>query len=176
MPIKQALGSASVCLRMLLSAGLLTVVAAGRGTPAAAGRGTDMAADPGAPLAAAAGTKPSSVNEYGRLTIQSSKSSTIDEKGSGWGSFNCSVAIELTLSGTLVSSHYTAYLEGGSISGTATAHIHYASTATAYFSGTITLDGGTGSHAHASGTASFSGTINRTSYAMNTHITGRLRL
>ncbi len=128
-------------------------------------------------LARAASSPPlSSVNEYGRLGLHGGKGASIDEKGVGWGSYNCSVAIELTLSGTLVSSHYTAYLAGGSISGTATAHIHYASTAAAYFSGTITLDGGSGSHRHASGTANFSGTINRTSYAMNTHIVGRLRL
>ena len=117
-----------------------------------------------------------SVNEYGSLRMQSSKGSTIAEKGTGWGTFNCSVVIELTLSGTLVTAQYTAYLRGGSISGTARAHIHSATTRAAAFSGTISLSRGTGSRAHASGTAGFSGTINRTSYAMTTHITGRLRL
>jgi hypothetical protein len=117
-----------------------------------------------------------SVNEYGRLTMQSSKGASIAEKGTGWGTFNCSVVIGLTLSGTLVTASYTAYLQGGSVSGTATAHIHSATTAAASFSGTISLDRGTGSRSHASGTAVFSGTINRTSYAMTTHITGKLRL
>jgi hypothetical protein len=117
-----------------------------------------------------------SVNEYGSLRMQTHKGSTIDEKGIGWGTFNCSVLIALTLSGTLVTANYTAYLQGGSISGTATAHIHSATTRAAAFSGTISLSRGTGSRAHASGTAGFSGTINRTSYAMTTHITGRLRL
>ena len=117
-----------------------------------------------------------SVNEYGSLQMQSHKGSTIDEKGIGWGTFNCSVVIGLTLSGTLVTASYTAYLQGGSISGTATAHIHSATTKAAAFSGTISLRRGTGSRAHASGTAGFSGTINRTSYAMTTHITGRLHL
>lgn len=129
-------------------------------------------------LAAAADARPAltSVNEYGSLQIQSHKGSTIDEKGIGWGTFNCSVVIALTLSGTLVTANYTAYLQGGSISGTATAHIHSATTRAAAFSGTISLRRGTGTRAHASGTAGFSGTINRTSYAMTTHITGRLRL
>jgi hypothetical protein len=86
------------------------------------------------------------------------------------------VVIALTLSGTLVSANYTAYLQGGSISGTATAHIHSATTTAASFSGTISLRRGTGIRSGASGTAGFSGTINRTSYAMTTHITGRLRL
>jgi hypothetical protein len=117
-----------------------------------------------------------SVNEYGRLRMQSHGGSTIHEKGIGWGTFNCSVVIALTLSGTLVSANYTAYLQGGSISGAATAHIHSATTTAASFSGTISLRRGTGIRSHASGTAGFSGTINRTSYAMTTHITGRLRL
>jgi hypothetical protein len=117
-----------------------------------------------------------SVNEYGRLQKQSSKGYTIDEKGVGWGTFNCSVVMELTLSGTLVTAKYTAYLQGGSISGTATAHIHSATKTTGYFSGTITLRGGTRGRTHASGTADFSGEINRTYFNMNTHITGKLRL
>ena len=117
-----------------------------------------------------------SVNEYGRLQKQNSNGASVNEKGIGWGSFNCSVLIELTLSGTLVTAEYTTYLQGGSISGTARAQIHSATTTAAYFSGTITLRRGTGTRAHASGTASFSGTINRTTYAMTTHITGKLRL
>jgi hypothetical protein len=117
-----------------------------------------------------------SVNEYGRLQKQNSSGAKIDEQGVGKGSFNCSVLMELTLSGTLVTAKYTAYLQGGSISGTATAQIHTATKTAAHFSGTITLQHGTRSRAGASGTADFSGEINRTSYEMNTHITGKLRL
>jgi hypothetical protein len=124
-----------------------------------------------------AGAALTSVNEYGRLQKQSSSAgANIDEKGVGWGSFNCSVLMEFTLSGTLVTARYTAYLQGGSISGTATAHIHSATKTAGYFSGTITLQRGTRSRSGASGTASFSGEINRTSYAMSTHIIGELRL
>ena len=130
------------------------------------------------PLAsvASASSALTSVNEYGRLQKQSSVGANIDEKGVGWGSFNCSVVMELTLSGTLVTARYTAYLQGGSISGTATAHIRSATKTAAHFSGTITLQHGTRSRSGASGTATFAGEINRTSYAMNTHIIGRLRL
>ena len=131
--------------------------------PAPAGAGTSRA-----PTYARASTALTTVNEYGRLQKQSSSGASIEEKGIGWGSFNCSVLIELTLSGTLVTSRYTAYLQGGSISGTATAHIHS--------SGTKTLMRGTGSRSGASGTASFAGTISRTTYAMTTHIAGKLRL
>jgi hypothetical protein len=127
-------------------------------------------------MPASAAASSTFVNEYGRLRMQTHKGSTIGERGIGWGTFNCSVVIALTLSGTLVTASYTAYLQGGSISGTATAHIHSATTTAAQFSGTISLRHGTGNRAHASGTAGFAGTINRTSYAMTTHITGRLHL
>ena len=61
-------------------------------------------------LAPTADARPAltSVNEYGRLQIQAHRGSTIDEKGVGWGTFNCSVVIALTLSGTLVTANYTA--------------------------------------------------------------------
>jgi hypothetical protein len=138
--------------------------------------GTLLAAAAAAPAPAAARPPLRSVDEYGSLRMQSSAHATISEKGTGWGTFNCSVAIVLTLSGTLVTASYTAYLQGGSISGTARAHVHAATTKAAAFSGTITLSRGTGGRSGASGTAAFSGTINRTTYAMTTHITGRLRL
>jgi hypothetical protein len=117
-----------------------------------------------------------SVNESGELEKQSSSGANIDEKGIGKGTFHCSVVMELTLSGTLVTAKYTAYLSGGAINGTATAHIHSATKTTGYFSGTITLHGGTRGRTHASGTAKFSGEINRTYFNMKTHITGELRL
>jgi hypothetical protein len=151
------------CLALAGAAGVLV--------PAHAG------ASPLVPLAHAASSPPlTSVKEYGRLKKETSKGYTIDEKGVGWGTFNCSVLMQMTLSGTLVTATYTAYLQGGTISGTASAHIHKATKTEAKFSGTITLSRGTGSRAHASGTAQFSGEINRESYEMITHITGNLRL
>ena len=117
-----------------------------------------------------------SVNEYGGLRMQSSKGTTINEKGVCWGTFNCSVIMQMTLSGTLVTAGFTAWLHGGSISGAARAHIIYATTKAAYFSGTLTLHGGTHSRSHASGVARFQGTINRTSYALSIRVIGRLRL
>jgi hypothetical protein len=117
-----------------------------------------------------------SVNEVGELKKESSSGTTINEKGIGKGSFNCSVVMEMTLSGTLVTAKYTAWLSGGSISGTAIAHINSATKTIGYFSGSITLHGGTRGRTHASGTAKFSGEINRIYFNMNTHITGNLRL
>jgi hypothetical protein len=130
----------------------------------------------GAPARAEASSPLTSVNEYGSLALEHSKGSTIDERGRGSGTFACAVYIQLTLSGTLVTAKYSAYPHGGSILGTATAHIHTATTKSASYSGTITLNSGTGSYAHASGTASFSGTISRTTYAMTVRVAGRLHL
>jgi hypothetical protein len=125
-----------------------------------------------------AGARPplTNVDEYGSLSLERNKGSTIDERGRGSGTFDCNVYIQLTLSGTLVTAEYSAYPHGGSIVGTATAHIHAATPRSASFSGTIALGRGTGGYAHASGTASFSGTISRTTYAMTVRIAGRLRL
>jgi hypothetical protein len=167
--------SVPACLLALLLAGSLASAASAGARPLApiAHRDTSLFA----PLAPArASSTLTSVNEYGRLQKQNSSGANIDEQGVGWGSFNCSVLMELTLSGTLVTAKYTAYLSGGSISGTATAHIHSATKTAAQFSGTITLQHGTHGRSGASGTADFSGEINRTSYAMSTHMTGKLRL
>jgi hypothetical protein len=167
----------SMRFKSFVPACLLALALAGPPASAAAAGDGWVGSQSFSPLTRArASSALTSVNEYGRLQKQNSSGANIDEKGVGWGSFNCSVLMELTLSGTLVTAKYTAYLSGGSISGTATAHIHSATKTAGYFSGTITLQHGTRSRAGASGTADFSGEINRTSYAMTTHITGKLRL
>lgn len=117
-----------------------------------------------------------SVDEYGSLTLKSSRGASILEQGRGWGSFDCSVSIRLTVNGTLVTASYLAYPHGGSISGQARARIRSASHAGASYTGTIWLRGGTGAYAGASGSASFDGTIDRKTYAMSLRIAGRVRL
>jgi hypothetical protein len=147
---------------------------------------TVLLAGPGAAVAHAHSRTPArlarvragltSVDEHGSLKMQGSKGTTIAEQGICWGTFPCSVAMQMTLSGTLVTAGFTAYLRGGAISGTARARIRSATTAAAYFSGTISLRGGTRARSHASGVARFQGTIDRKSYALAIHISGRLRL
>lgn len=116
------------------------------------------------------------VNEYGSLKLKSSRGATILEQGSGWGSFDCGVSIKLTVDGTLVTASYFAYPHGGELRGSARAYIRSASKAGAYYSGTIWLQGGSGAYAGASGSASFTGTIDRKTYAMSVRIAGRVRL
>jgi hypothetical protein len=175
--------SAPVCLLAVVLAGALVAVpAAGAGWVGSQSFPLAHAnASPFTPLARAhASSALTSVNEWGRLKKQSSKGYTIDEKGVGWGTFNCSVLQQMTLNGTLVTATYTAYLSGGTISGTATAHIYSLIKESggefAHFRGTITLSRGTGTRAGASGTAHFSGKINHESFEMTTHISGNLRI
>lgn len=126
----------------------------------------------------AAGARPPlrSVNEYGALKLKSSHGATLLEQGSGWGTFGCEVTITLTVDGTLVRAGYLAHPRGGSISGSARAYIRSATKSGAYYSGTIWLHSGSGAYAGASGSASFSGTIDRSTYAMSLRIAGRMRL
>jgi hypothetical protein len=129
------------------------------------------------PASAGARRPVTAVDENGSLHLESNKGPTINERGTGSGSFTCNVYISLTLRGTLVTATYSAYPHGGgSIIGTASAHIHSSTEKAASFTGTITLKSGTGSYAHPSGSGSFDGTINRTSYAMNVRVAGRMRL
>jgi hypothetical protein len=129
------------------------------------------------PASANARRPVTSVDENGWLHLESNKGPTINERGTGSGSFACNVYISLTLRGTQVTATYSAYPHGGgSIIGTATAQIHKSTETAASFTGTITLKSGTGSYAHPSGTGSFDGTINRKSYAMNLRVAGRMRL
>lgn len=119
----------------------------------------------------------STIHEHGSLAIHGKgSSSTIEERGRGFGSFDCNVSIRLTLSGVHVSGRYTAYPRGGSITGVAHATIHSATSSAAHFTGTIRLDGGSGRYAHASGRASFDGSIDRKTYAMSIYISGRVSL
>lgn len=129
-----------------------------------------------APASARAHASTRSVNEWGALKLKSSRGANILEQGYGWGSFKCGVRIILKVSGTLVTASYLAYPHGGSIAGAARAYIRSASKNGAYYSGTIWLHGGTGSYRGAAGRASFSGTIDRKTYAMSVHIAGRVRL
>jgi hypothetical protein len=159
---------APACVVALLVGGLPASVAA-----AGAGR---VGSESFPPAHAHASSALTAVNETGELEKESSSGTTIDEKGTGKGTFHCSVVMEMTLSGTLVTAKYTAWLSGGSISGTATAHIYEATKTIGYFRGTITLRGGTRARTHAAGTAKFYGEINRVRFNMKTHITGNLRL
>ena len=66
----------------------------------------------------------------------------------------------------------TVYPHGGSVSGSASGS-YRTNGGTASFSGTLSINGGSGSYAHAHGSGlSFSGTIQRSNDAVTVHVSG----
>ncbi len=116
-----------------------------------------------------------------RANLHLAKSNGVDklyEQGQGYGTFNCPVQLNLTISSRQVSvaATFTAYPAGGSISGVSAAHYRIVGT-TSYFTGILTVTRGTGRYAHASATAlQLSGQMNRTSYEARLQVTGRLNV
>ncbi|HUN79009.1 MAG TPA: hypothetical protein VMU32_08825 [Solirubrobacteraceae bacterium] len=115
------------------------------------------------------------LNEQGRLHLTSKRGFTLNEEGPASGTVSGTLAVELKIVST---SHVTAQLSlsthSGSITGTASASYHRDST-DATFSGTLSISHGTGSYSDAHGSnLSFSGTIQRKSDAIETHVGGRV--
>jgi hypothetical protein len=101
--------------------------------------------------------------------------SAIAEQGSGSGTFQASIQIDITIKISKVTGSFVAYLKGGSISGYASATPHFSGKYVS-FKGSLTITHGSGKYSGASGTASLYGAINRTNYALSVQVIGRLRL
>lgn len=115
------------------------------------------------------------VNETAHLHLVSHKNAILQEQGLASGTFNCPLAIQLTISSTTVGISFTCTPHGGSISGTAKASFYVAG-AVARFSGRLSIRHGTGTYAHASGAAlQIKGTIRRETYALTVQVNGRMR-
>jgi hypothetical protein len=115
-----------------------------------------------------------SLNETGRLHLTSKHNFTLNEQGSASGTV--AIYVHLTaVSSTRVTAEVNIYPHGGSLSGHGTASYHRAST-TASFSGSMSIDRGTGSYAHVHGSGlSFSGTIQESNHdAITVHVSGNV--
>jgi len=125
----------------------------------------------GAPSALAA--RAISLNESARLHLTSRHGFTLNEQGSASGSVSGTMYVHLTIVSTeRVVAEVNFYPRGGSISGQATASYRRGSS-TASFAGTLSIDRGTGSYAHAHGSGlSFSGTIRRSDEAIAVQVHG----
>lgn len=101
-----------------------------------------------------------SLSETGTLHLTSKHNFTLNEKGSATGTARGTIYVHLTaVSSSRVTAQINIYPRGGSISGHG-AGIFRRSGATAEFSGTMSIDRGTGSFARIHGTGlSFGGTI-----------------
>lgn len=116
-----------------------------------------------------------SLNESGNLRLASKQGFTLNEQGPASGTLTGTIYVHLKIvSTTRVTAEVSIYPRGGSITGTGNAGYHRAGTA-ASFSGTLSINRGTGSYNHARGSGlSFSGTIQRSNDAVTVHVSGRV--
>jgi hypothetical protein len=115
------------------------------------------------------------LNETGRLHLTSHHGFTLNEQGSTSGTISGTIYIHLNIvSVNHVTAEVSIYPSGSSITGSATASYHPAG-AVATFSGTMTVQRGTGRYrgAHGSG-LSFTGTVQRSNDAVTVHVSGRM--
>lgn len=116
------------------------------------------------------------LSETGRLHLTSKHNFTLNEKGSATGTATGAIYVRLTaVSTSRVTAQINIYPRGGSISGHGAGSFRRLG-ATAEFSGTMSIDRGTGSFARIHGTGlSFSGTIAEShGDAITVHVSGRV--
>jgi len=124
--------------------------------------------------ASAVAARSISLNENSDMQLTSRKGFTLNERGAGSGTFKGTIYVHLKI---VSSSHVTAevniYPSGGSsITGYGTAGYRKEG-AIGRFSGSLSVQRGTGTYAHAHGSGlSFSGTIQRSNYAVTVHVGG----
>ena len=114
-----------------------------------------------------------SLHETGNLRLTSKHGFTLNEQGSATGTFSGTIHVRLTiLSSSRVRAEVSISRSGGSISGEATA-IYHRSSASASFSGSLSVNSGTGRYSHARGSGlSFGGTIQNSNDAIAVHLSG----
>ena len=131
---------------------------------------------PSTPRARTCGARTISLNETGHLHLTSKHGFTLNEQGSATGTVAGTIYVHLTaVSSTRVTAEVNIYPHGGSFSGNGNASYHRASTRRS-FSGSMSIDRGTGSYAHVHGSGlSFSGTIAESSDdAITVHVSGQV--
>jgi hypothetical protein len=153
---------------------LLGILAATIGSFGAVGAsGTFASADGRPPVARSAKTV--SVNEHGALHLVSKHGFTLNEQGTASGSISGPIKVQLKIVSTSrVTAEVTVYPKGGSITGRGTGSYHKGG-ATDSFSGSMAVEGGSGSYAHAQGAGlSFGGTISQSNDAITVYVNGKL--
>jgi hypothetical protein len=116
-----------------------------------------------------------SMNESGSLRLTSRHGFTLNEQGHASGTVIGPIYVHLKIvSSKRVTAEVNIYPHGGSISGNGSASYHREG-ATGYFSGSLSINRGTGTYSHAHGTGlSFSGTIKRSNYAITVRVRGNV--
>jgi hypothetical protein len=115
------------------------------------------------------------LQETGHLHAVGEPGATIIERGRAIGTYNCSIAVQLTIvSANRVTATFTVKPRGGSVTGRGSARFAQQGT-DGYFGGTMSIAGGTGSFAHASGTnIGISGVISRETFALKVQVHGKI--
>ena len=119
------------------------------------------------------GARVLSLNENGSLHLTSKHGFTLNEQGLASGTARGTIYVHLNIiSSSRVTAELNIYPHGGSLTAHGNANYHKESTL-ARFSGTMSIERGTGSYAHARGSGlSFSGTIQRSNDAVTVHVAG----
>jgi hypothetical protein len=114
------------------------------------------------------------VNDTAKLHVVGGSGSTLVEEGRGTGTLPGAVRIKLTLGVSTATSQFTISVSGGSLSGHASGRLHAGGGGYASFGGSLSLSKGTGRYAHASGTGSLYGVINRDTQNLTVQVLGHL--
>jgi hypothetical protein len=125
-------------------------------------------------LARAASARTLDLHDVARLRLTSKHGFTLNERGIATGTISGAIYVHLTIVSTSrVEAEINLYPRTGSISGYASAAYHRGGE-TGSFSGSMSIARGTGDYSHASGSGlSFSGTIQRSNYAIDVRVSGR---
>jgi hypothetical protein len=117
-----------------------------------------------------------SVNENVSTHLVQHHRTKLNEYGSGSGTFNCAIKLDLNLTSNSATISFTASPHGGSFVGSGTASVHYIGTV-ATFKGTIAISHGTGSYSHASGNGlRITGSVGGNNYAIKAQVTGSMSM
>jgi hypothetical protein len=116
-----------------------------------------------------------SLNESGDLHLTSRYGFTLNEQGAATGTVPGTIYVHLKIVSTSrVTAEVNIYPKGGSISGYGSA-AYRRKGAKGNFSGSLSISRGSGSFNHARGSGlSFSGTIQRSNYAVTVHVSGTI--
>jgi len=152
----------------------LLAVAASVSLAASSASGTLASSASQARAAVASGARVLSLNENGSLHLTSKNGFTLNEQGPASGTVRGTIYVHLSIvSSSRVTAELNIYPSGGSITAHGSASYHKERTS-ARFSGSMSIERGTGSYAHARGSGlSFSGTIQRSNDAVTVHVAGR---
>lgn len=131
-----------------------------------------------APLAGAASRAHAAgalqVTDSAKLRYIKSTGARIYEQGYAHGTIPGAVKVQLTLRGYTATASFTIYTKAGYISGRAQGKLKFTKNGWDTFAGTGAIAHGSGRYAHASGTGSVYGSLNRATYAMSVQIHGQV--